>query len=192
MVSLETDKITVDGKSVTQKEKKYSFMLNKPEGYICSNTRYSKRTRLVIDFFEQYNTRLFTVGRLDKETEGLILVTNDGHFANQVIHPSSNLAKEYIAKTGHEITDKHLKEIASGTWVEGTYVKPVKVSKVRKSTVKVVVKEGKKHEVRLLLEKAGLETRYLKRVRIGGLTLGSLPVGKWKEMSLKEREAIFG
>jgi len=135
--------------------------------------------------------RSFTVGRLDKDTSGLLIVTNDGEFTNQAIHPSSNIQKEYIAKTNHEITDLHLKTISAGTKIEGTFVKPIKVKKVRKGTLKVIVGEGKKREVRLLIEAAGLEVRELKRVRIGGLVLGNLPLGSWRPMTNKEKELIF-
>src|SRR5262249_53449817 len=140
------------------------------------------KSRLVLDLFEGVSKRLFTVGRLDKETTGLLIVTNDGTFANQVIHPSSNIHREYVAKTGQEITDQHLKTLSHGIEVEGCFVKPLKVRKVRRGTVKIIVGEGKKREVRALLEAVGLEVKELKRVRIGGLTLGTLPIGAWRTL----------
>lgn len=188
----ENDKITVNAESISAKaESKVYFMLNKPAGYICS-AKGTSSSKLVLDLFETIEERLFTVGRLDKETEGLLLVTNDGHFANQVIHPSSNLPKEYLAKTDKEITHEHLTAISNGALVEGSFVKPAKVAKVRKGTVKVTVTEGKKHEVRILLESAGLKVLELTRIRIGGLHLGSLPLGHWRAMSEQERDSIFG
>ena len=184
------EKITVSGKKVGRLEKKVYFMLNKPLNTLCSpNGR--KGSKLVTDLFEGVDERLFTVGRLDKDTTGLLIVTNDGEFTNQVIHPSSNIQKEYVAKTDCEITGDHLKAIAAGSTIEGTFVKPLSVKKVRKGTVKVVVGEGKKREVRLLIAAAGLEVRELKRTRIGNLTLGSLPIGQWRSLSERERNLIF-
>lgn len=184
------DKITVDGSLVQQAEPKVYYILNKPAGYICS-AKGGKNTKLVLDLFQEVDYRLFTVGRLDKETSGLILVTNDGHFANSVIHPSSNINKEYVAKTDHEITAEHLIAISNGTLVEGTFVKPVSVSKVRRGTLKIVIAEGKKREVRRLLEAVGLSVKELARIRIGGLSLGTLPIGSWRVMTEKEKTLIF-
>ena len=186
----ENDSITVNGKSITGVEKKVYFILNKPKGYICSNTR-SKNSKIVLDLFEDVQERIFTIGRLDKDTQGLLLVTNDGHFANRVIHPSANINKEYLAKTDAEITAEHLAAISSGTLVEGVFVKPVRVTKVRKGTLKIVISEGKKREVRMLLEAAGLSVKELTRIRIGNLQLGTLPVGAWREMKDREKALVF-
>lgn len=180
------DVITIDNKEIKKPEKKFYFLLHKPEGMICSNVRYAKKTKLVIDLFNHLNARLFTVGRLDKETSGLILVTNDGHFAHRVIHPSFNISKEYIAKTEQEITDAHLKILSKGTFVEDTFVRPIKVVKVRRGTVKITVKEGKKHEVRLMLQAADLKIQQLTRIRVGPFTLGSLAVGDYRSLHEKE------
>lgn len=184
------DKITLDGDLVAKAEPKVYYILNKPEGYICT-AKKTPSTKIVLDLFGQEPYRLFTVGRLDKQTKGLLIVTNDGLFANKVIHPSSNIVKEYLAKTDQEITDEHLKAISSGTLVEGVYVKPAKVSKVRKGTIKISVREGKKREVRLLLANAGLDVKELTRIRIGGLHLGPLAEGSYRLMSEQEQLAIF-
>jgi 23S rRNA pseudouridine2605 synthase len=187
----EQDRIVVTGKAIGKPEEKVYYILNKPVGYICSS-KGTMPANLVLDLFKEEKLRLFTVGRLDKDTSGLLIVTNDGLFANKVIHPSSNISKQYLAKTDQEITPEHLYAISQGTLVEGTFVKPVKVTKVRRGTLKVSLKEGKKREVRVLLENAGLMVRELTRIRIGGLHLGTLPVGSWRAMTEKEKAAIFG
>lgn len=184
------DSITVDDEKIKQAEAKVYYLLNKPTGYECTNARH-RDTKIVIDLFENVEQRLFTVGRLDKETAGLLLVTNDGHFANQVIHPSQNIQKEYLVKTDQDITDEHLKAIASGTLIEGSFVKPVRVIKVRKGTLKVIIMEGKKREVRHLLEAVGLKVYSLTRIRLGGLILGQLPVGSWRPLTDREKKLIF-
>lgn len=184
------DSISVDGKQIGKEENKVYYLLNKPAGYICTN-RKTPSSKIVMDLFSDVPERLFTVGRLDKDTQGLLIVTNDGHFANRVIHPSQSIDKEYLAKTDHEITHDHLVAISSGTLVEGCFVKPIRVTKVRKGTVKVVIAEGKKREVRILLEAAGLKIKELSRIRIGGLVLGTLAAGEYRPMTPKEKELIF-
>lgn len=187
----ETDTILFDDQPISGAQPKSYFILNKPAGYVCTAKRTNTRTKLVLDLFSETKERLFTVGRLDKNTEGLLLVTNDGHFANKVIHPSFNITKEYLVKTDVEISADHLKAISAGTLVEGTFVKPVKVTKVRKGTLKVAVKDGKKHEVRLLMEAAGLVIHQLTRIRIGGLTLGMLEPGSYRPLTSREQALIF-
>lgn len=184
------DVIEVDDQRIGETEAKVYFMLNKPAGYICTSKKTGK-SKIVLDLFEDVKERIFTIGRLDKDTEGLLLVTNDGHFANSVIHPSANISKEYLVKTDHEVTDTHLKTISNGTMVEGVFVKPLKVVKIRRGTVKVTISEGKKREVRHLFQTAGLEVVQLTRIRIGGLVLGALPVGQWRPLKEKEKEIIF-
>lgn len=186
----EKDKITLDGKLIRNAESKVYYLLNKPAGYVCT-ARKSDNTKIVLDLFTDATHRLFTVGRLDKDTEGLLLVTNDGHFANRVIHPSADIQKEYLVKTDSEIHHDHLLAISNGTLVEGIFVKPIRVVKVRRGTLKITISEGKKREVRLLLEAAGLKVKELTRIRIGGLHLGLLPVGQWRPLSPREQDLIF-
>ncbi len=190
LVSWENDEICIDEVPVSKEQERVYFILNKPRGYICTNARIGSK-KLVIDLFQNFPYRLFTVGRLDRDTTGLLLVTNDGHFANQVIHPSKGLTKEYLVKTTQEITHEHLASIAKGGIIEGTRVKPVRVSKMRKGTVKVVVREGKKREVRLLVQKAGLDIVSLHRIRIGPLVLGNLEVGEFRPLTEKEKKLLL-
>jgi len=184
------DELLYDNLPVKGKEALHYFVLNKPRGFLCS-AKGNANSKLVIDLFKSINARLFTVGRLDKDTEGLLIVTNDGHFANRVIHPSADIQKEYVVKADHDLTDAHLKAISQGTLVEGTFVKPIRVKKIRRGTLKITIGEGKKREVRLLLEAAGLKTLELKRVRIGGLQLGLLPTGSFRKLEKHELEQIF-
>jgi len=192
LVDLEKDRLTVDGKVIHREEKKVYYLLNKPAGYVCTTLRTSPKRKLVLDILAHLPYRLFTIGRLDKETTGLLLLTNDGHFANRVIHPSANVQKEYVAKTFQEISPEHLKKISKGGWVEGAFVKPHSVKKVRRGTLKIVVGEGKKREIRHLLENAGLKVEQLCRIRIGHLTLGGLPEGAFRELSQEEIEVLQG
>ncbi len=189
-INWEMDRISVDGQNLKAEQRKIYYMLNKPTGYICTSTRPGKR-QIVLDLFPETKERLFTVGRLDKETTGLLLVTNDGHFANRVIHPSSNVIKEYIVKTLHEITPEHLENLSQGARVDEKWVRPVSVHKVRRGTFRICVKEGKKHEVRIIAERAGLKVVELTRVRIGSLVLGTLPLGTFRNLTEEDKSLIF-
>lgn len=189
LIDPKKDCVKIDNK-IIKEEKKYYFILNKPKGYLCSNVKKGKE-KLVIDLFKDFYARLFTIGRLDKDTTGLLLITNDGDFANKIIHPSNNLEKEYIAKVKENVTDIHLKTISKGAFVEKRYVKPKKVIKIRKNTLKIIVTEGKKREVKTFIKRANLTLLELKRVRIGKLTLGSIPYGFAKKVSLEKLSNLF-
>ena len=131
------------------------------------------------------------MGRLDKETSGLILVTNDGEFANRVIHPSFGITKEYLLKVSRDVTARDLETLMAGTVIDGKVVRPVSVKKVRRGTIKIIVNEGKKHEIRLFAEAAGLQLLELKRIRIGSLVLGGLPYGKYRELTDSELDSCL-
>lgn len=182
------DVIYVDGRSLPKKlAPKLYFALNKPKGYICSSSEND--TKSVLSLFDDYmqiwakknpgvsKPRLFTVGRLDVATSGLIFVTNDGAFAFNVSHPSSGLSKEYIATVGDKVTKRQLQALADGTEVEGVHCVPESVELITgeqgdtKKKLRIVVSEGRNHEVRQLVENAGLQVHLLKRIRIGGYRL---------------------
>jgi len=186
LVDPQKDKISVYGSRIAREEKKVYYLLNKPLGYVCTSIEKKGGARRVLDIFSHLSCRLFTAGRLDQETTGLILVTNDGEFANRAIHPSFNHSKEYLAKTRQEITFEHLQTLSKGMRIQNTFVKPISVKKVRRGTLKIIISEGKKHEVRELLAAAGLEIRELCRLRIGPVTLGKLEVGQFRELTPQE------
>lgn len=189
-VSSQKDSIFLDGVQLKKIPKKTYYLLNKPRGVVCSEKRF-KLEHIIFDLLPKTEGRLFTIGRLDKDSTGLILITNDGEFANNVIHPSKKIDKEYIVKTRQEITHNHLVNLSKGGFVEGSFVKPVSVQKVRKGTSRIVLSEGKKREVRRLYEKAGLEVLELTRIRIGGLLLGSLPEGAFRPLTETDKLALF-
>lgn len=190
LVSWENDTIEIDGVPLRKEQDKVYFLLNKPKGYICSNKRMGTK-RIVTDLFKDLPYRLFTVGRLDRDTTGLLVVTNDGHFAQDVIHPSKGVLKEYLIKVAQEVTHENLVTMSKGALVEGIWVKPARVTKVRRGTIKISVREGKKREVRVLVKKAGLDTLSLHRIRVGHLTLGPLPIGAFRPLTEKEKAQLL-
>ncbi|MBM3191825.1 MAG: rRNA pseudouridine synthase [Chlamydiae bacterium] len=185
-----SDDILIDLKPLPKAASKLYLMFHKPKGMICSHQRQSNN-KLIYDSFTSNSERLFSVGRLDKDTSGLLLMTNDGHFAHQITHPSFKISKEYLVKTNHEISDEHLKTIQQGALVEGKWVKPLKVQKVRRGTLKIVVHDGRKREVRCLVEAAFLKVLDLKRIRIGNLCLDSLQEGCYRPLTPKELDQLL-
>ena len=190
LVDLAKDRLSVDGETIKKEQKKVYFMVNKPVGHLCTNVRPGKKP-IVLDLFPKVQERLFTVGRLDRENSGLLLVTNDDFFSNEVIHPSRNIIKEYIVKAQQEITAEHLETLSQGARVDEKWIRPVSVQKVRRGTFRILVKEGKKHEVRIITERAGLKILELSRVRIGGLLLGTLPVGQHRALTEADKKLLF-
>jgi len=188
------DQITLKKGASSKKirpQKKVYYLLNKPMGYVCSNRRLNNE-KLAIDLIPGNTAHLFTVGRLDKKTTGLIIVTSDGDFAQSVIHPSHNISKEYLVKTKQDITEEHLKKMSRGTKIDGKQVTPLKVRKVRKNTVKIVLTDGKKREVRHLVADALLDLITLVRIRIGSIHLGNLPLGGYRKMTPGEISEFLG
>ncbi|KAG6553863.1 hypothetical protein Mapa_004780 [Marchantia paleacea] len=195
------DIIYVDGNSLPKKmATKMYFVLNKPKGYICSSVEEGMKPVLSLfdDYFKVWaqrnpglsRPRMFTVGRLDVATSGLLLVTNDGEFANKVSHPSSGLTKEYIVTVNDKVSRRQLAAIGEGTLVQGVKCVPTLVEPMdmepgeTRQRIKIVVSEGRNHEVRHLVEDAGLQVLALKRVRIGGLRLArKLGIGKFDELT---------
>lgn len=190
LVNPDVDHIQIHGRPLKKTSEMIYIALHKPKGYVCSHNKVL-HGKVIYDLLDYTLPRLFTCGRLDKDSTGLILLTNDGHFAQKAIHPSSDICKEYEAKTGSSITEKHIHTIAKGMELDGSFVKPVSVVKTSSSTLTIVIKEGKNREIRRLLEHVGLETIELSRVRIGGLKLLNLPCGRFKFLSEEELKKIF-
>ena len=202
-INISKDKLAMDGRPVSTMavNKKYYFALNKPKGYICSNQGDGSEgsgDRLVVDIFEAWlkgwksrhpgsgtPPRLFTVGRLDVASVGLIFVTNDGDWAQSIQHPSSELTKEYMVTLDKRPGKTQMEAMIAGCDIDGTQVIPVAVgiddSDNSKTTrVRIIISEGRNREVRKIVEAAGLQVRQLRRVRIGGYRLPkSLPFGQF-------------
>ncbi|XP_042043289.1 putative ribosomal large subunit pseudouridine synthase SVR1, chloroplastic isoform X1 [Salvia splendens] len=202
------DIIYVNGGRLAKKlPPKVYFALNKPKGYICSAGEKETKSALSLldDFMKTWTKRnpgtpkprLFTVGRLDVNTTGLIIVTNDGEFANQISHPSSNLSKEYIASISGAVSKRQLIAISEGAVVEGVHCTPDLVEllsrqpDIPRARLRIVVHEGRNHEVRELVKNAGLQMHSLKRVRIGAFRLPTdLGLGKHQELYAASLRAL--
>ena len=182
------DDVRFDG-SRLQPEKSVYVLLNKPKGVVCTNAAHEQKKR-VVDLLPTIRGRVFTVGRLDMDSEGLILVTNDGAFAQEMTHPSYGISKLYTVIVRGRIDDGHLEKARGGVWLaEGpTSGMQLKVDRMTKDRtyLKVTLREGKNREIRRVFAKLGYPVASLKRVRIGSLTLHGLGDGDWRFLQIGE------
>ena len=189
-VEIGADKVMVSGKEIKVTAKKYYIMLNKPEGYVSTvNDQFDRPT--VIDLIDsEIKSRIFPVGRLDYDTSGLLLLTNDGDFTYKVTHPKFNIDKTYIAKIKGGINVSGLNRLRRGVQVEDYVTSPAEVeildAKDGKTTVKITIHEGKNRQVRKMFEAVGSKVVELQRISIGKVELGNLPLGRWRYLTSHE------
>lgn len=190
-----SDDILIDGKKIEREEKEY-YIFNKPRGVITS-TSDDKGRKVVTDYFET-NKRLYPVGRLDYDTTGLLILTNDGELANLIMHPRNEIEKQYIAKLEGIIKGEEINKLKNGVVLDGTKCIPKRVKlrefdkKTNTSIVEIVICEGKNHEVKRVFESVSFNVLKLKRERIGFLTLGKLKSGEYRKLNPKEVKQLYG
>ena len=178
----QADTVCVDGKKVNP-EKKIYIMLNKPRGYICSASD-PHASGTVYDLISLPDIKhLFSAGRLDLDSEGLLIITNDGDYVEKLTHPKYGTVKQYRVKTNNPIPVEKLQEIRKGIRDVGEFLKPKAVQKVRRNEYLFVLTEGKKREIRRLVAYTGVKVARLKRISVGKLQLGNLPSGKWRYLT---------
>jgi pseudouridine synthase len=188
-----SDRVEVDGARVNAKRKLY-VALHKPRGYLCSRHDPLHR-KTVHNLLPAQWGNLVTVGRLDRETEGLILLTNDGHFNLVVTHPRFGVRKKYLATIPGRVPPETLAAMLKGVRDGGECLKATKArllnSRPGLSLVEMELSEGKNREVRRLFESQGLEVEHLKRVQVGPIKLGELPTGKWRTLTEPEIKSLL-
>lgn len=189
------DLITVDGQRITLPKKRvYRYiMLHKPRGYVTTVSDELDR-RCVMDLLGDVEERVYPVGRLDRNSEGLLLLTNDGTFANGIMHPSRHVTKTYRVTVRPDVTDAQLVSLAEGVVLDGRKTLPANVVVVSKETGRVVlqitIKEGRNRQIRRMCEAVGLEVARLRRTAIGPLKLGMLKPGSYRDLTAEELRAI--
>jgi len=188
-IDSETDVVECDGKRLSVLSKRY-FAINKPAGVVCAVT--DKYDPVVVDLLPTSvkAARVFPVGRLDKESEGLLILTNDGDFAQNIQHPSKGIIKEYEVLLNLEINEKQLQRWREGFIIENRRIKPVVVSMMHKNPVnrwvQVVIKEGLKREIRTMANLVGFGVEVLIRRKIGNMVLERLGTGDFVELSFHD------
>lgn len=189
------DLITIDGERLYMPRRK-SFiylMMNKPRGYVTTVSDELDR-RCVMDLLDGVEERVYPVGRLDRNSEGLLLFTNDGEFANSIMHPSRHVAKTYRVTVRPDISDEQLVSLSEGVEIDGKKTLPASVVVKDKEPGRVVIlitiKEGRNRQIRKMCEAVGLEVARLRRISIGPLKLGMLKPGAFRELTADELRAI--
>ena len=189
------DDITIEGNGLNLKEDKVYYIMNKPRGIITS-TSDEKSRKTVVDLIEE-TKRIYPVGRLDYDTTGVLLLTNDGELTNLLIHPKNNIEKLYIAKIKGIPTKEELLKLSRGVVIDGrkTSKSKVKLKKINKKTnvsiVEVIIHEGRNHQVKKMFEAIGYEVLKLKREKFAFLDVNDLKSGEYRELSIKEVKKLY-
>lgn len=190
-VEIGADKITLDGEPLKVKNKKYYIMLNKPVGYVTTvSDQFDRPTVIDLIKTDLKDVRIFPVGRLDYDTEGLLLLTNDGDFAYKITHPKFNTDKTYIAVLKGGISVKGLNMLRRGVKIDDYTTSPAEVEILDASdgyvSVRITIHEGKNRQVRKMFEAVGSKVTALRRIKIGSVELGNLPLGRWRYLTSHE------
>lgn len=189
------DVIAVDGTTLDPEgEDRIYLLLNKPRGYITSTSDPQGRPT-VMNLVHGVNERVYPVGRLDYASEGLLLLTNDGEIAHKLMHPSSGIRRTYAVKVKGNVSDEQLRQLRKGVHLSDGFVKPVRVARGErigaKEWIEITITEGKNLEIRRLFAVLELEVDRLRRISIGPLDIGSIPVGKFITLHKWQMEEIF-
>lgn len=183
----ETDDILLDGEKVKQKEKIY-IALNKPRGIVCTSSREIKDN--IIDFLN-YKDYVFPVGRLDKDSEGLILMTNDGDMANKILSSESYHEKEYTVTLDKDFDDEFIYNMSKGVNILGTITRPCKVRRINNNTFNIILTQGLNRQIRRMCKVFGYNVIKLERIRIVSILLDGIEVGNWRELTKEEIENLM-
>jgi 23S rRNA pseudouridine2604 synthase len=182
------DDVRVDGQPLRAKPRRVYLALNKPIGIECTTDRDVPGN--IVDFVG-YPERIFPIGRLDKDSEGLILLTNDGDIVNTVLRAEHEHEKEYIVAVDRPLTPAFLAGMAAGVPILDTVTNPCKLTQVGRNTFRIVLTQGLNRQIRRMCEHFGYTVRRLQRVRIMHVHLGTLPVGKWRELDATELRGLL-
>jgi len=182
-VDPDSDRVAVDGHPVKSREKMVYIVLHKPEGYVTSCEHPGEK--IVLDLLS-VDQRVYPVGRLDKDSTGLLLLTNDGRLHHRLSHPSFDHEKEYEVAVEKPIPGGALNKMAAGVSLNGVQTRPAKIRKLTPTKFKIILQEGRNRQIRRMVGKVGGRVVHLKRIRIAGISLGDLAKGKWRYLKPDE------
>lgn len=189
------DVVTVDGeKIISSRQVKYIYlMLNKPRGYVTTMSDEMDR-RCVMDLLQNVPERVYPIGRLDRNSEGLLLFTNDGKFANDIMHPSKHISKTYRVTVRPNITEEQLVQLSEGVVIDGKKTLPANITVLahepERVVLQMVIREGRNRQIRKMCEAVGLEVARLRRIGIGPVKLGMLKPGAYRELTAQELKML--
>ncbi len=191
----ETDIVELDGRVISRESKKYYIMLNKPKNYVTTVSDDLERPT-VMQLVSDIKARIYPVGRLDFDTSGLLIMTNDGDFANILTHPKHVVNKVYIARIDKPLDEAQLERLRNGIELDGIMTSPARAENIKRGQrgfeVKITIHEGRNRQVRRMLDAVGAKVMSLKRISVGSVTLGNLPEGKWRRLSDAEISKLRG
>lgn len=182
------DEVKLNGKVISKKPKAVYIALNKPVGIVCTTDKKEKNN--IVNFIN-YPERIFHIGRLDKDSEGLIFLTNDGDIVNKILRAGNNHEKEYIVTVDKPITKDFLNKMSSGVEILDTITKPCKIYKEGKHVFRIILTQGLNRQIRRMCEALGFTVKKLRRIRIMNITLDNLSIGKWRYLTKDELDIIF-
>ena len=190
----EGDRVAVSGKEVHPEEEKHYLMYHKPMGEVTTSKDPEGRAT-VLDKFRDYPVRLFPVGRLDYDSEGLLLLTNDGDLMQRLLHPSREVDKVYLARVSNELSLDEVRRLRGGVMIDGKKTSPAKVRVIKKeafaTVVLVSIHEGRNRQVRKMFQAVNHQVVLLRRVRFGPLQLGELGRGQWRHLTPEEVQKLM-
>lgn len=193
-VDLSSDMVSVNGKIVNVIKKYDYYIMNKPKGYVCT-VKDDKGRKTVMDLLPQKIKRLFPVGRLDYDTEGLLIFTNDGDLTFKLTHPKNEVPKTYLVKTEKPISDEDLVKLRNGVYIDGVKTKKCNVKLIETlktgSKIHITISEGRNRQVRKMFEAVNNNVDFLKRIKIGDLTLSGLNRGEVRQLSPREVDYLL-
>ena len=193
-VDPQKDNVYVSGKKIKKESSLRYILLNKPRGYVTTTDDELGR-KCVTELVKGVKERIYPVGRLDRVSEGALILTNDGEFANAMMHPSRHVPKTYRVTVRPDITARQIDELASGIMIEGRMTAPADVQLLQKeegrAVVEIVLYEGRNRQIRRMCEALGLEVARLKRTAVGSIKLGMLRPGEWRDLTAQEVESLF-
>ncbi len=187
----EVDHIEFDGKPIVRPRASRVLLLNKPAGYVSTSRIDREKGRSVLDLVPS-DRRYFTVGRLDRDSSGLLLLTDDGDLAYRLTHPKHGTRKYYELETNRRLEDEELDKLATGVMLDDGVARAVEVKRLRGYRIKLVLGEGRNREIRRMIEALDARVRSLHRTGVGPLRLQDLPLGHWRELSAQEIAALRG
>ena len=193
-VDIGSDSVSVNGKLVNVVKKYDYYIMNKPKGYVCT-VKDDKGRKTVMDLLPNNSKRLFPVGRLDYDTEGLLILTNDGDLTYKLTHPKNEVPKTYLVKTEKPVSDDDLIKLRSGVYIDGVKTKKCNVRLIETtksgSKLHVTITEGRNRQVRKMFEAVNNNVDFLKRIKIGDLVLSGLNRGEVRALSLREIDYLL-
>ena len=184
----EGDQVSVDGKPIGAVKQHVYLALNKPVGITCTTERHIAGN--IIDFIH-HRERIFPIGRLDKDSDGLILLTNNGDIVNEILRAENGHEKEYVVTVNRPVTDEFLVGMAHGVGILGTRTLPCRVRRIGKNGFGIILTQGLNRQIRRMCAVFEYQVRRLQRVRINNLTLGNLPIGQWRNLDETELRALL-